>query len=89
MRRETALRRRLTPEVLDEAGRELAAAAARCGCGARFTGAGGGGCVWAIGKADAVARLAPRWREILDRRPGAHLLRAGVAGAGLRVERAG
>lgn len=89
MRRETALRRRLTPEVLDEAGRELAAAAGRCGCGARFTGAGGGGCVWAIGAADAIARLAPRWRDILARRPGARLLNAGVAQAGLSVARAG
>ena len=89
MRRETAMRRRLTPEVLDAAGRELAAAAAGCGCGARFTGAGGGGCVWAIGEADAIARLAPRWRDIVGRHPGAHLLKAGVAGAGLIVVRAG
>lgn len=89
MHRETSLRRRLTPEVLDELGRKLAVAARRCGCGARFTGAGGGGCVWAIGEADAIARLAPRWREILDRRSGAHLLEAGVAAAGLRVASAG
>ena len=89
MRRETALRRRLTPDVLDEAGRELAAAAVRCGCGARFTGAGGGGCVWAIGESDAVARLVPLWREIIDGRPGARLLNAAVARAGLRVERSG
>jgi D-glycero-alpha-D-manno-heptose-7-phosphate kinase len=89
MHRETALRRRLTPEVLDELGCKLAAAARRCGCGARFTGAGGGGCVWAVGEANAIARLAPRWREILDRRRGAHLLEAGVAAAGLRVASAG
>ncbi|MFO7707724.1 MAG: galactokinase [Desulfobacterales bacterium] len=86
MRRETALRRRLTPAVLDATGRELAGAAGRCGCAARFTGAGGGGCVWAIGEADAVARLAPRWREILGRRRGAHLIPAEVAGAGIKPQ---
>jgi D-glycero-alpha-D-manno-heptose-7-phosphate kinase len=89
MNRETALRRRLTPEVLDELGRELATAARRCGCGARFTGAGGGGCVWAIGEADAIARLTPRWRELLGRRRGARVLEAGVAGSGLRIDEAG
>ena len=45
MNRETALRKRMTPEVLDDMGDCLAAAAVQCGCGARFTGAGGGGCI--------------------------------------------
>lgn len=86
MNRETALRRRLTPEVLDPLGVRLVAAARRAGCGARFTGAGGGGCLWAIGSAEAIARLAPRWREILAGRRGARLLAAPVAPAGLRLE---
>lgn len=87
MHRETGLRRRLTPEVLDDLGRELAAAAHRTGCGARFTGAGGGGCLWAIGAAQDITRLRPRWRELLARRPGARLLPVEVAGQGLSVHR--
>jgi D-glycero-alpha-D-manno-heptose-7-phosphate kinase len=87
MNRETAVRCRLTPDVLDDIGRRLVAAARRGGCGARFTGAGGGGCLWALGEADAVARLRPRWQEILDQRPGARLLNARVAREGLRIEK--
>ncbi len=87
MNRETAVRRRLTPDVLDGIGRRLVAAARRGGCGARFTGAGGGGCLWALGEADAVARLRPRWQAILDQRPGARLLEARVARQGLRIEK--
>jgi D-glycero-alpha-D-manno-heptose-7-phosphate kinase len=86
MRRETDIRRRMTPEVLEPVGRRLAATARRCGCGARFTGAGGGGCLWALGPAAAVRELEARWREILDRSPGARLLRAGPTAEGLRVE---
>ena len=87
MNRETAVRRRLTPDVLDDIGRRLVAAARRGGCGARFTGAGGGGCLWALGEADAVERLRPRWQEILGQRPGARLLDARVAREGLRIEK--
>ena len=89
MHRETGLRCRLTPEVLDGLGRDLAAAARRAACGARFTGAGGGGCLWAIGEAQDIARLRPRWLEILARRPGARLLPVEVARQGLAVHAEG
>jgi D-glycero-alpha-D-manno-heptose-7-phosphate kinase len=74
MNRETALRKAMTPQVLDDMGDRLAAAAVETGCGARFTGAGGGGCLWAIGETDAVATLKPAWEKILSRRPTAGLL---------------
>jgi D-glycero-alpha-D-manno-heptose-7-phosphate kinase len=86
MNRETAIRRRMTPEVLDPLGVRLAAAARALGCGARFTGAGAGGCLWAIGEREAVARLKPRWEAILSARRGARLLEAAPARQGLRVE---
>jgi D-glycero-alpha-D-manno-heptose-7-phosphate kinase len=85
MNREVDLRRRMTPGVLDDVGRKLAAAARRCGCGARFTGAGGGGCLWAVGEAEAVTRLKPAWQEILAERRTAHLLEAKTAGEGLKI----
>ncbi len=86
MNREVDLRRRMTPAVLDGLGRKLVAAARRCGCGARFTGAGGGGCLWAIGEADALSQLRPAWQDILSARRQAHLMEAHVAGEGIRIE---
>lgn len=85
MNREVDLRRRMTPAVLDGIGRKLVAAARRCGCGARFTGAGGGGCLWAIGEADALSRLRPAWQDILSARRQAHLLELRVAEHGLKI----
>jgi D-glycero-alpha-D-manno-heptose-7-phosphate kinase len=74
MNRETAIRQQMTPEVLDEIGLALAQAAQRENCGARFTGAGGGGCIWALGTAEDIKRLTPGWEEILAKRPEARLL---------------
>ncbi len=85
MNREVDLRRRMTPGVLDAIGRQLDAAARRCGCGARFTGAGGGGCLWAIGEVEALSRLKPLWQDILSARRQAHLLEVHVAGEGLKI----
>lgn len=74
MNEETAIRRTMTPEVLDDMGAALVDAAVGCGCGGRFTGAGGGGCLWAVGASGAIERLRREWRSILDRRPEAQLL---------------
>ncbi len=84
MNRETALRREMTPEVLDGTGEKLTDAAAKTGCGARFTGAGGGGCVWALGPSDAIALLKPRWADILSEREDARLLDATIDSQGLK-----
>jgi len=83
MNRETALRLEMTPDVLDDMGTRLAAAAVRCGCGARFTGAGGGGCLWALGRAEDIRRLGPVWQEVLSERPEARLLPFGIDRQGL------
>lgn len=78
MNEETRLRRLLTPDVLDEVGKKLVAAAIDHGCGARFTGAGGGGCVWAFGTADLMAGLSVEWQRITDGHEGAHLLETAI-----------
>jgi D-glycero-alpha-D-manno-heptose-7-phosphate kinase len=83
MNRETEIRCKLTPEVLDEMGRQLAAAARGKGCGARFTGAGGGGCVWAFGLPDDINRLRPAWEGLLDHHPDAQLLDTRIDTVGL------
>ena len=74
MNRETALRKAMTPQVLDAMGDRLAIAATATGCGARFTGAGGGGCLWALGETDAIAALRPKWEALLSKRDTAALL---------------
>lgn len=55
----------MTPEVLDNTGKKLFEKAMGCGCGARFTGAGGGGCLWAVGEKQAIDILRQNWQDIL------------------------
>jgi D-glycero-alpha-D-manno-heptose-7-phosphate kinase len=85
MNTDTRLRRRMTPEVLDEAGQRLAEAAVAAGCGARFAGAGCGGCVWALGTAAAIAGLRETWQTILAAILHGRLLDARVDGRGVAV----
>ena len=54
-------------------------------CGARFTGAGGGGCIWALGEIENVDRLRPMWEEVLSTREEACLLDAKIDTAGVVV----
>ena len=85
MNRETALRREMTPDVLDTVGVRLVKSALQYGCGARFTGAGGGGCIWALGEIENVDRLRPLWEEVLSTRKGACLLDVKIDTEGVRV----
>ena len=85
MNRETAVRRKMTPEVLDRLGAELVDAACQHDCGARFTGAGGGGCLWALGSAEDIDRLRRIWEEILQQRGQARLLQPSIDPGGLRL----
>ncbi len=85
MNEETAIRRMMTPEVLDDIGAALVDAAAACGCGGRFTGAGGGGCLWAVGERGAIKRLRQEWRSILAQRPEAQLLAVNPDMEGLTI----
>ena len=74
MNRETDIRVALTPDVFNAAGYRLIEAARGNHCGGRFTGAGGGGCIWALGAPPAIERLRESWREILAELPTARLL---------------
>ncbi|MCD4719722.1 MAG: galactokinase [Desulfobacula sp.] len=66
MNQETKLRLEMTPDVLDKVGEKLFEKAISCDCGARFTGAGGGGCLWAVGEALDIENLKPLWQDILS-----------------------
>ena len=78
MSRDTAIRRQMTPGVLDKTGIELVKTAVDTGAGARFTGAGGGGCIWAFGEPDRISDLRPIWDAVLAGRKGGMLLDASV-----------
>jgi len=85
MNRETAIRRKLTPDVLDEVGVQLIKAAVAHHCGARFTGAGGGGCIWALGDMKHIDSLKPIWEEILSSENEGQLLDVKIDSQGLVV----
>jgi D-glycero-alpha-D-manno-heptose-7-phosphate kinase len=55
------------------------------GCGARFTGAGWGGCIWALGEVENIDRLRPLWEESLSTRKEARLLDAKIDSEGVRI----
>lgn len=84
MNRETDLRCRLTPDVLDDTGSLLVSAARETGCGARFCGAGGGGCLWAIGEPENISLLRGKWSDILGDVLAGRLLDAAIASEGLK-----
>jgi len=85
MNRETGIRRQMTPDVLDKIGRRLADIALQNDCGVRFTGAGGGGCLWAIGEIENIDRLRPLWQKSLSSRKEACLLDVGIDSEGVVV----
>ncbi|MCP4118604.1 MAG: galactokinase [Desulfobacteraceae bacterium] len=86
MNRETGLRLAMTPDVLDKTGLKLFERAEAQGCGARFTGAGGGGCIWAVGKAEALAGLEADWLSIVGRDPQADLLKTRIDPNGIIIK---
>ena len=83
MNQETDIRCQLTPDVLDQIGASLSDAARQHGCGARFTGAGAGGCIWALGPADKISALRPVWNGILEQREQARILDAKIDSEGV------
>ena len=85
MNRETAIRRKMTPDVLDGVGERLVEIALQNNCGARFTGAGGGGCLWALGEIEHIDRLRPLWEKALSSRKEARLLDVKIDSEGLMV----
>ncbi len=85
MNRETAVRWEMTPDVLDSTGITLWESAKAEGCGARFTGAGGGGCLWAIGEETDIDKLKAQWQKILDPIDGAMVLDTAIDPKGIFV----
>ncbi len=85
MNREVAIRRQMTPDVFDDIGEQLKKSAQENRCGVRFTGAGGGGCVWALGESEDIDRVRGMWENILRQRTDAKLLDAHIDQKGVIV----
>jgi D-glycero-alpha-D-manno-heptose-7-phosphate kinase len=83
MNEEVDLRLDMTPEVLTENARQLVDLARAAGCGARFTGSGGGGCLWALGGAENIAALKKNWQARVKDIEGGLLLPTTIAAQGI------
>lgn len=83
MNNETWIRKKMTPHVLDKTGDMLFQAAVGENCGARFTGAGGGGCLWAVGEADHIKTLRKKWATILSSVKDAAILKFNIDADGV------
>jgi D-glycero-alpha-D-manno-heptose-7-phosphate kinase len=83
MNKEMVIRNKMTPEVLDVMGKKLVHSAVNNNCGARFTGAGGGGCIWTLGEIDDIDKLKIIWKELLATRKGACLLDVKIDSKGI------
>ncbi|MCP3901590.1 MAG: galactokinase [Desulfobacteraceae bacterium] len=85
MNQETEIRLSMTPEVLDTVGKQLFEKASGMDVGARFTGAGGGGCVWAIGNKENIKDLENEFNILLKNEKQAKILDTAIDSEGIKV----
>ncbi len=83
MNQETQLRCKITPEVLDKTGKKLFERAKAVQCGARFTGAGGGGCLWAVGERENIQMLSKSWNAVLNTVENGRILETAIDTIGI------
>ena len=84
LRDEMTIRREITPEALIPITETLIDQAEDVGCGARFTGAGAGGAVWALGEIDRITQLRVIWTDTLAPIGGAGILDCAIDAVGVR-----
>ncbi len=85
MNKETRIRLSMTQDVLDKTGLALFELASNCECGARFTGAGGGGCIWAIGDTQNIQELKAKWQDFIEQQDEAELLNTAIDHNGIII----
>ena len=74
----------MTPDALIPVTEELIDQAEKIGCGARFTGAGGGGSLWALGEKDRIRDLRGMWDKTLVPVKGGKVLECAIDANGVR-----
>jgi D-glycero-alpha-D-manno-heptose-7-phosphate kinase len=84
LRDEMKIRRKITPDALIPLTSELIDCAEKIGCGARFTGAGAGGSLWAMGEPDKIKAIENDWGKILRKIKGAGILKCKVDPMGVK-----
>ena len=84
LKKEMAIRRKITPDALIPMTKKLIDQAERMGCGARFAGAGGGGSLWAVGEKDRIRDLRGMWNKTLGPVRGGRVLECAIAPNGMR-----
>ncbi len=83
LKNEMAIRREITPEALITLTETLVDQAEEGGCAARFTGAGGGGSVWALGEPNRLMKLRDAWNMTLAAVPGGRILECSIDATGV------
>jgi D-glycero-alpha-D-manno-heptose-7-phosphate kinase len=87
LRKETALRRMLTPEALTPLTESMVTGAEAEGGAARFAGAGAGGAVWALAPdVKTAAELRKSWEKLLAGISGAAVLECRTDHSGVKLE---
>jgi D-glycero-alpha-D-manno-heptose-7-phosphate kinase len=83
---EVNIRKKITPEAFTPEITRLITESERIGCGARFTGAGGGGVVWALGEINDIEKLKVKWATILQESKDGRILECEIDPEGVREE---
>jgi len=86
LREEVMLRRKITPDAFTPVTQKMIDMAEDVGCGARFAGAGGGGCVWALGNRDEIEILKERWNSEFSDLREFKILDSEISSSGLSVD---
>ena len=86
LRNEVAIRKEITPEAFTPTIIRMIEESEKCGCGARFAGAGGGGTVWAVGEVYEIERLRETWTDILKDTENGRMLECALDPIGVRGE---
>jgi len=84
LKKEMSLRKEITPEALNPLALKLVEQAESAGCGARFTGAGAGGSLWALGEIEKINKLRIIWGTTLAPAKGARILACRIDSVGVK-----
>lgn len=84
LKSETEIRREITPDAFISITERLIDQAEKTGCAARFTGAGGGGSVWAFGEPSKLEETRVLWTKILAPNKTGMIMNCAVDSSGVK-----